>query len=71
MHRIQEMMKPQRMEDPNGSKSVTDPIIQLKLTTSANCAVLVGKSCLLGIAKKRSPGVVKKKAVPDKMGIFS
>ena len=71
MHRIQGMMKPQKMEEPNGSKSVMAPIIQPKLATAANCAVLVCESCLLGRAKKRSPGVVKKKAVPEKMGILS
>ena len=71
MHRIQEMMKPQRMEDLNGSKSVMAPIIQPKLATAANCAVPVCESCLLGRANKRSPVVVKKKAVPEKMGILS
>ena len=71
MHCIQEMMKPQRMEEPNGSKSVIAAIIQPKLSTAANCAVPVCESCLLGRAKKRSPGVIKKKAVPEKMGILS
>ena len=59
-----------KMEDPNGSKSVMAPIIQPKLATAAYCAVPVCKSCLLGRAKKRSPGVVKKKAMPEKMGIL-
>ena len=71
MHRIQEMMKPQQMEEPNGSKSVMTPIIKLKLATAANCAVPVCESCLLGGANKRSPGVVKKRAVPENMEIFS
>ena len=30
MHSIQEMMEPQRMEEPNGSKSVMAPIIHPK-----------------------------------------
>ena len=71
MHRIQEMMKPQRMEEPNVSKSVMPPIIHPKLATAANCAMPVCESRFWGRAKKRSPGVVKKKAVPEKMGILS
>ena len=70
MHRIQEMMKPQQMEEPNGSKSVMAPIIHQNLATAANSAVPFCKTFLLGRAKKRSPGVVKKKAVPEKMGIL-
>ena len=70
MHRIQEMVKPQQMEYPNGSKSFMAPIIQPKLATAENFAVPVRESCLLDRAKKRSPGVVKKKAVPDNMGIL-
>ena len=71
MHRIQDMTKPQQMEDPNGSKSVMAPIIQPNLDTAANCAVPVCRSQFLDGAKKRSPGAVKKNVVPEKMGILS
>ena len=65
MHRIQELMTSQRVEDPNGTKHVMGPIIQPKFAAVVKCAVPVCESCLLGRAKKRSPGVAKKKAVPS------
>ena len=39
-------------------------IIQPKFATTEKCAVPVYESFLLGRAKKRSPGIAKKKAVP-------
>ena len=47
------------------------PIIQPKFATAEKCAVPVCESCLLDSAKKRSTGVAKKKAVPEKKGTLS
>ena len=46
-------------------------IIQPKFATAEKCEVLVCESCLLGRAKKRSPSVAYKKAVPEKTGILA
>ena len=66
MHCIQEMMKPQQVEEPDGTRHVVAPIIFTKLATAENCAVHVFESFLLGRSMKRSPGVSKVKAVPEK-----
>ena len=66
MHQIQDLMMPQRVEEPNGTKHGMAPIIQPKFATSAKCAVPVCASRLLSRSKKRSPGAAKKKAVPGK-----
>ena len=71
MHRIQELMTSKRFKEPNGTNHVMGPIIQPKFATAAKCAVPVCESCLLGRAKKRSPGVVKKKTVPEKKRILA
>ena len=71
MHRIQEMITPQEVEDPNGTKHVMAPIILPKFATAENCAVPVCEYFLLGRAKNISPGVAKKKAVPEKKGILA
>ena len=47
------------------------PIVQPKFATAAKCAVPVCESCLLGRAKKRSPGVAKKLDVTEKNGIVA
>ena len=62
-------MKPQQVKEPYGTRHVMAPIIVPKIATAAKCAVPVCESCLLGISKKRSPGVSKVKAVPEKEGI--
>ena len=41
MHRIKELMTPQRVEYPNRTKHVMAPIIQPKFATAAKCAVPV------------------------------
>ena len=66
MHHIQDLMTPQQVEDPDGTKHVMGKIIQPKFATAEKCAVPVCESCLLGRSKKISPGVAKKKAVPEK-----
>ena len=71
MHHIHELMMQQRVEDPYGNKHGMAPIIQPKFATAAKCAVPVYESCLLGRAKKRSPGVAKKKPVPEKKVILA
>ena len=71
MHHIQELMTTQRVEELDGTKHVMEPIIHPKFATAAKCAVPVRESCLLGRAKKISPGVAKKKAVPEKKGILA
>ena len=71
MHHIQDLMIPQQVEEPNGTKHGMMPIIQPKFAIAEKCAVPVCESRLLGRAKKRSPGVAKKKAVPEKKGILS
>ena len=59
-------MKPQKVVEPDGTRSVMDPFISPKLDTAETCAVPACESCILGRAKKRSPGVVKVKHVLDK-----
>ena len=71
MHCIQELMAPQQVEEPDGTKHVMGPIIQPKFATSEKCAVPVCEPCLLVRAKKISTGVEKKKAVPYKKGILA
>ena len=66
MHGIQEMMKPQQVKKPYGTRHVMDKAIVPKLETAEKCAVPVCESCLLGISKKKSPGVSKYKSVPEK-----
>ena len=63
------MMKPQQVEEPDGTRHVIAPIIVPKLSTAAKCALPVCESCLLVISKKGSPGVSTFKAVTDKEGI--
>ena len=62
-------MKPQQVEEPDGTRHVIAPIIVPKLSTAAKCALPVCESCLLVISKKQSPGVSTFKAVTDKEGI--
>ena len=50
MNRIQEMMTPQQVKEPDGTKHVMAPIIQPDFATAAKCAVPVCDSCLLGIS---------------------
>ena len=65
MRRIHQMMKPQKIEEPDGSISVMAPVIYSKLPTAATCAIPACESCLMGRAKKRSAGVNKRQPVLD------
>ena len=71
MHRIQELMTPQQVEEPDGTNHVMGQIIHPKFVIAAKWAVPVFEPCLLGGAKKISPGVAKKKDVPEKKGILA
>ena len=64
-------MKPQQVVDLYGTRSVMAPAILPKLATAATSAAPACESCLLGRAKKRSPGVAKVKHVPEKEGILA
>ena len=44
MHCIQEMMKSQKVKEPDGTRHVMDPIIVPKIATAAKCAVSVCES---------------------------
>ena len=65
------MMKPQQVVDLYGTRYVMAPVIFPKLAIAATCAVPACESCLLGRAKKRSPGVAKVNHIPEKGGILS
>jgi hypothetical protein len=71
MFRIQELMRPQKMEEPSGKETVLPAVIKPKFASTPNCVVPACASCQLARAKKRSPGVVKQKPVLDKEGILS
>ena len=65
------MINPQQVEEPDGTRHLMYPIIVPKLKTAAKCAVPVCESFLLGRSKKRSPGVSKVKALPEKEVILA
>ena len=65
------MMKPQQVESPYENRHFMAPIIVTKLVTASQFEVPVCESCLLGISKKRSPGLTKIKAIPEKEGILA
>ena len=71
MYRIQEMTNPQQVLEPDGAISVMAPVISPKLATAETCAVPACEYFLLGISKKRSPGVAKVNHVPYKEGILA
>ena len=71
MHCIQEMTNLQLVVEPDGTRSVMAPVISPKLATAATFSVPACESCLLGRAKKRSPGIAKVKHVLDKEGILA
>ena len=65
MHCVWELMTPQQVEDPDGTKHVMAPIIQPKFATAEKCTVPFCESCLLGRSKKRSPGIAKENSEPN------
>ena len=71
MHRIQELMKPQLVVEPDGTKHVMAPIIQPKFATAAKCAVPKCESYLLGREKNMLPGAHKKVPIPKKESILA
>jgi len=71
MYRIQELMREQTMEEPNGTKSILPPIICPRHPSATSCPVPACTSCILARAKKRATGTKKQKAVKEKDGILS
>lgn len=71
MYRIQELMREQIAIEPNGTEHVLPPVIRTRHKTTSTCPVPACTSCMLARAKKRSPGVKREKAVPDKEGALS
>ena len=71
MRQIQQMMKPQPIEEPDESRSVMAPVISPKLPTATTCSIPACESCLMGRAKKRSAGVKRRHPVLDKAGLLS
>ena len=66
----QQMTKPQKIEEPDGSRLVMDQVISTKLTTASTYAIPASEYCLLGCAKKRSTGVNKRQPVLYKEGLI-
>ena len=71
MFRIQELMRPQKIEEPSGRETQMSPVIKPKFASTPNCVVPACISCQLARAKKRSPGVAKQHAVDGKAGALS
>ena len=71
MYRIQELMKDQTMEDPNGNSFVLPPVTRPKLKSTSKFPVAACTSCLLSGPKKRSIGTKKQIIVPEKEVILS
>jgi hypothetical protein len=71
MFRIQELMRPQKVEEPSGAESQMPPVIKPKFASTPNCVVPACTSCALSRSRKRSPGVVKQKVVDEKAGALS
>ena len=71
MYRIQEFMKYQTMEDPNGIKFVLIPFIFPKFKSTSKCPVPTCNSCLSARSNKRPIGTKKNNIVPVKEVILS
>jgi hypothetical protein len=71
MFRLQELMREQKMEEPSGRTSILPPVLKPTFKSTPNCVVPACASCQLARAKKRSPGVVRKKPVPEKEAALS
>ena len=71
MHRIQKMMNPQQVEEPDGTRHVMAPIIVPKLATAASVQCLFASLAYWVDPRSDKPGVSKVKAVPDKEGIIA
>jgi hypothetical protein len=58
MYCVQEMMREQHYEEPNGNKTVLPAIIKPKLASARNFIVPPCQSCLLAHARKCTPNVL-------------
>jgi hypothetical protein len=68
MYCIQEMMREQHYEEPNGNKTVLLAIIKPKFALARNCIVPPCQSCLLARATKRTPNVLQTRLLDDREG---
>ena len=64
-------MKPQQVEEPDGTRHAMAPIVVNKLATALHCAVPECESWWLGRSKNQSHEVTKVQAVPEKKGILN
>ena len=64
-------MRENLYEEPNSNRTVLPLVIKYKFTTTKNCAIPVCVSCLLDRSKKRSHGVTKSNALPEKQGYLT
>ena len=71
MHSIKETMNPKQVKEPDSTRHVMAQNIVRKLATDAKWAVSVCESCLFDRYNKRSPGVSRVKAVPEKEWILA
>ena len=71
MYRIQEFMKEQKIDEPNGNKFVVPPFICPKMKSSPKWPVPTCTSCLLACSKKRLIETKKQTIVPEKEVILS
>ena len=65
---IQEMMREQHYEEPNGNKTILPAIIKPKLVLARNCIVPPCQSCFLARAKKYTPYVMQMRLLEDSEG---
>ena len=66
MQWIQELMRPQKYEEPNGNMAVLPPIVKPKFPPAKNYAVPAYESCMLARARKRPTNVNKVQPLPEK-----
>jgi len=71
MRRVQELMRPQRYEEPSGARGVLDPVIIPRIPTASSCPIPVCESSELARAKQRNPKVVKSRAIAERQGCIS
>jgi hypothetical protein len=68
---IQEMMREQHYEDPDGRTTILPAIIQPKNSSARNCIVPPCQSCLFACAKKRSPKASRTQPLEDIEGAIT
>jgi hypothetical protein len=71
MYRIQEMLRKQHYEDPDGKTTILPAIFQPKNSSARNCIVPPCQLCLLACAKKPSPKVSLTQQLEDREGAIT